>query len=112
VREIGDAVIIHVNSAFEDSDQGRVGMVKFDMMRKALNDYSEKKIKIIALHHHTIPIPMAGRERNVLTNAGDILDLLLKEDVDLVLSGHRHYPNIYHALQEYKQRGCQTFPCN
>jgi len=95
VREIGDAVIVHVNSAFEDSDQGRVGMVKFDMMRKALNDYSEKKIKIIVLHHHTIPIPMAGRERNVLTNAGDILDLLLKEDVDLVLSGHRHYPNIY-----------------
>ena len=95
VLEIGDAVIIHVNSAFEDSDQGRVGMVKFDIMRKALNDHSEKKIKIIVLHHHTIPIPMAGRERNVLTNAGDILDLILKEDVDLVLSGHRHYPNIY-----------------
>ncbi len=95
VRTIGDAVIIYVNSAFEDSDQGRVGMVKFDMMRKALNDHRRKKIKIIVLHHHTIPIPMAGRERHVLTNAGDILDLILKEDVDFVVAGHRHYPNIY-----------------
>ncbi|MFW6124097.1 MAG: metallophosphoesterase family protein [Acidobacteriota bacterium] len=95
VRELGDAVVIYVNSAVEDSDQGRVGMVKFNMMRGALNDYSEKLIKIIAIHHHVIPIPRAGRERNVLYNAGDMLDLILKEDVDLVLSGHRHYPNIY-----------------
>ena len=95
VRELGEAVIIYVNSAVEDKDQGRVGMVKFNMMRKAMNDYSEKLIKILAIHHHVIPIPMAGRERNVLYNAGDMLDLILKEDVDLVLSGHRHYPNIY-----------------
>ncbi|MBD3414560.1 MAG: metallophosphoesterase [Candidatus Aminicenantes bacterium] len=95
VREVGDAVIIYVNSAFEDSDQGRVGMVKFNMMRDALNKYGEKPIKILAIHHHIIPIPMAGRERNVLYNAGDILELILKEDLDLVLSGHRHYPNIY-----------------
>ncbi|MGM0466543.1 MAG: metallophosphoesterase family protein [Acidobacteriota bacterium] len=95
VRDLGDAVVIYVNSAMEDKDQGRMGMVKFNLMRKALNDYSEKLIKIIAIHHHVIPIPMAGRERNVLYNAGDMLDIILKEDVDLVLSGHRHYPNIY-----------------
>jgi len=94
-REIGDAVVIYVNSAVEDSDQGRVGMVKFNMMREALNRYSEKLFKIVAIHHHVIPIPRAGRERNVLYNAGDILDLILSGDVDLVLSGHRHYPNIY-----------------
>ncbi len=95
VREIGDAVIIYVNSAFADSDQGRVGMVKYDMMRSALNEHSDAPVKVIALHHHVVPIPRAGRERNVLYNAGDILDLILSSDVDLVLSGHRHYPNIY-----------------
>ena len=95
VREIDDAVIIHVNSAFADSNQGRIGMVKYDLMRRALNDYSDMPIKVIALHHHVVPIPRAGRERNVLYNAGDILDLILSSDVDLVLSGHRHYPNIY-----------------
>lgn len=95
ITEIGDAVIIHVNSAVEDANEGRVGMVKFNMIRDALSRYSEKKIKILAMHHHIIPVPQSGREKNILENAGDILDLILRNDVDLVLSGHRHYPNIY-----------------
>jgi len=96
VTEIGDAVIIHVNSAFEDANEGRVGMIRFNMIREALSRYSHKKIKVVAMHHHIIPVPMSGRERNILQNAGDILDLIVRSDVDLVLLGHRHYPNIYH----------------
>jgi 3',5'-cyclic AMP phosphodiesterase CpdA len=74
VTEIGDAVIIHVNSAFEDANEGRVGMIRFNMIREALSRYSHKKIKVVAMHHHIIPVPMSGRERNILQNAGDILD--------------------------------------
>lgn len=95
IREIKDSVIVYVNSAVSDSNKGRIGRVKFDMIRKAFNEYSEKKIKILALHHHILPIPWAGRERNVLFNAGDILDLIKRADVDLVLLGHRHFPNVY-----------------
>ncbi|MFP4001491.1 MAG: metallophosphoesterase family protein [Candidatus Natronoplasma sp.] len=95
VKEVGDAVVIHIDSALPDTDVGRVGKVKFDMMKEALNEHNKKGIKIVAVHHHTLPIPMAGRERNVLSNAGDLLDLFLRADVDLVLSGHRHYPNVY-----------------
>jgi len=39
--------------------------------------------------------PNTGRERNVLFNSGDVLDLLLKYGVNLVLNGHKHYPNVY-----------------
>ena len=95
VSEIGDAVVIHVDSGISDTDIGRVGMVKFDMIKDALADYSKKPIKIVVLHHHILPVPKAGRERNVLSNAGDLLDLFLKADVDLVISGHRHYPNVH-----------------
>lgn len=95
VKEIEEAVVIHIDSAVPDTDVGRVGMVKFDLMKEALNEHNKKDIKIVAIHHHTLPIPMAGRERNVLSNAGDLLDLFLRADVDLVLSGHRHYPNVY-----------------
>jgi predicted phosphodiesterase len=95
VTEIGDAVIIHVNSAFEDGNEGRVGMIKFNMIRDALNRFSDKPIKMVAMHHHIIPVPKSGRERNILQNAGDILDLIIKDDVDMVLAGHRHYPNLY-----------------
>ncbi len=95
VKEIGSAIVIHVDSAVPDTNVGRVGKVKFDMMKEALNEHSKRDIKIVVIHHHTLPIPRAGRERNVLSNAGDLLDLFLRADVDLVLSGHRHYPNVH-----------------
>ena len=49
----------------------------------------------MALHHHVIPIPKTGRERNVLTDAGDVLKTLTDHEVDLVLAGHKHVPNIW-----------------
>ncbi len=90
-----DALITYVNSSISDSDDGRVGMVKFRMLNQAFIDNRDKPVKIVVIHHHVIPIPMAGRERNILSNAGDLLDLFLRYDVNLVLSGHRHYPNVH-----------------
>ncbi|MFP4175989.1 MAG: metallophosphoesterase family protein [Candidatus Brocadiia bacterium] len=95
VKTIGDAVIIYVDSAAPDTNEGRLGQVKFNMIREALHRHHNHPIKIVVFHHHIIPIPRAGRERNVLANAGDLLELFLRFDVDLVLSGHRHYPNVY-----------------
>ncbi len=95
VFESQEAVVIYVDSAVPDTDIGRVGIVKYDMIKDALAEHTNKSIKIVVLHHHIVPIPKAGRERNVLSNAGDLLELFLKGDVDLVLSGHRHYPNVH-----------------
>ena len=95
VEVTDEAVIIYVNSAAPDKNEGRLGQVKFNMIREALHEHHHKSVKIVAFHHHIIPIPRAGRERNVLANAGDLLELFLRFDVDLVLSGHRHYPNVY-----------------
>ena len=41
---------------------------------------------IIALHHHIIPVPKTGRERNVLSDAGDILESIIEGGANLVLS--------------------------
>jgi len=49
-------------------------------------------IKIVAVHHHLIPIPGTGRERNVVHDAGDLLMTLTRMDVDLILCGHKHVP--------------------
>jgi len=96
-KVLDEAVIIYVDSSIPDSNNGRVGQQKFQLIKKSLEKYTQKKIKIVVIHHHVMPIPMAGRERNILANAGDLLDLFLKYDVDLVVSGHRHYPNVYHV---------------
>ena len=55
----------------------------------------EGLLTIVALHHHVIPIPQTGRERNVLTDAGDILKTLIDHDVDIVMCGHKHVPNLW-----------------
>jgi 3',5'-cyclic AMP phosphodiesterase CpdA len=44
------------------------------------------------IHHHLVPIPGTGRERNIITDAGDLLALLNQLDIDIVLSGHKHVP--------------------
>jgi 3',5'-cyclic AMP phosphodiesterase CpdA len=87
-------ILIYVDSSIPDRNEGRVGSTKFEWLKEQLMKYSAKKLKIVAVHHHLIPVPKAGTERNVLYNAGDLIDLFQKYDVDLVLSGHRHYPNV------------------
>ena len=49
-------------------------------------------LKIFVLHHHLLPVPGTGRERNVVYDAGDCIECLQRAGVDLVLSGHKHVP--------------------
>ena len=50
------------------------------------------QLKILMLHHHLLPIPGTGRERNMVYDAGDVLEVLQQAGVNLVLSGHKHVP--------------------
>ena len=94
IKEGDDFILIYVDSSIPDRNEGRVGSSQFNWLRSQLVQHSHKKFKIVAVHHHLIPVPKAGTERNVLFNAGDLMDLFQRYDVDLVLSGHRHYPNV------------------
>lgn len=51
--------------------------------------------KIVTFHHHLMPIPQTGRERNILLDSGDLMRLLTDNGVDLVLNGHKHVPNVW-----------------
>ena len=95
VYEFDDGVVIWVDSTIPDLSDGRVGGHKFRWLKKRLEEYSDRKFKIVAAHHHLVPLPDTGRERNVLYNAGDVLGLLILHDVNLYVCGHKHVPNIY-----------------
>src|SRR5207245_9964565 len=43
-------------------------------------------------HHHLLPGPGTGRQRNIANAAGDTLEALQRAQVDLVLAGHKHVP--------------------
>jgi hypothetical protein len=42
-----------------------------------------------------MPIPGTGRERNQVLDAGDVLSVLRRAEVDVVLAGHRHVPYVW-----------------
>ena len=46
----------------------------------------------LRLHHHLLPVPGTGRERNIVYDAGDVIECLQRAGVHLVLSGHKHVP--------------------
>ena len=47
---------------------------------------------VVALHHHLLPVPGTGRERNILLDAGEMLRTITQARVPLVLTGHKHQP--------------------
>ncbi|MBR0271992.1 MAG: metallophosphoesterase family protein [Methanobrevibacter sp.] len=91
-----DFTVIGLDSSSPDEDRGHIGLPQHLWMEHQLDDcVIEDSFSIVALHHHVIPIPDTGRERNVLSDAGDILKTLTTHEVGLVLSGHKHVPNIW-----------------
>jgi 3',5'-cyclic AMP phosphodiesterase CpdA len=87
----GNAIMVGVDSSEPDLNDGRVGREHYEFIRESFSESGEK-LKIFVVHHHLIPIPGTGRERNIVFDAGDLLELLDDVGVDLVLSGHKHVP--------------------
>ena len=100
--------VIGLDSSEPDLDYGKVGRAQQNWMENELRRADEENLyKIIALHHHIIPVPKTGRERNVLSDAGDILQSLMNGRADLVLSGHKHMPHVW-MMEEYSIYNCRN----
>ncbi len=82
--------IVGVDSSQPDLNEGHVGRERYDWIRAQFDEPDD--IKVFVIHHHLVPIPGTGRERNIITDAGDLLEVLTDLDLDVVLSGHKHVP--------------------
>jgi 3',5'-cyclic AMP phosphodiesterase CpdA len=91
VTEVNDAVILVLSSARPDRDDGEVGHRQNLWLENTLEKYKDK-VKIVALHHHIVPVPDTGADQITIVDAGDVLRSLVKSRVNLVLCGHRHRP--------------------
>jgi 3',5'-cyclic AMP phosphodiesterase CpdA len=91
LTRIEDTVIAVVSSARPDRDDGEVGHRQNLWLENTLSKHQDK-MKIVAIHHHVIPVPDTGADQITVIDAGDILRSLTKSNVDLVLCGHRHRP--------------------
>jgi len=85
--------VVAVDSNKPDLDDGEVGRDKYDWIVSQFAD--DHPFKIFVLHHHLVSIPGTGRERNIVWDAGDVLESLKKSGVDIVMAGHKHVPYIW-----------------
>ena len=91
VTEVGDAVLVVLSSARPDRDDGEVGHRQNLWLEETLSRYGGW-VKIVAIHHHIIPVPDTGADQITIVDAGDVLRSLVRSGADLVLCGHRHRP--------------------
>ena len=90
VTRLNGVTIVAVDSTEPALDHGQIGRGRYAWIEEQFADESE--LRIFVLHHHLLPVPGTGRERNVVYDAGDALECLQRAKVQIVLSGHKHVP--------------------
>jgi len=93
--------VVAADSSEPDLDNGQIGREYYKFIRNEFSKCQQNEYKIFSMHHHLIPIPKTGRERNIVTDAGDVLEVLAECEVDLVLCGHKHVPYIWSVEDMY-----------
>lgn len=85
--------VVGIDSSEPDVEEGLVGGNAY---RRIVQDFERPAdLRIAVIHHHLVAVPGTGRDRDVLADAGDVLEILRTVGVDLVLSGHRHVPHVW-----------------
>ncbi|MFX1288280.1 MAG: metallophosphoesterase family protein [Promethearchaeota archaeon] len=88
-----DTLIVGICSPKDDMSEGMIGDEQLDYLGRCLNKNLENRI--MALHHHLIPVPLSGQKFTTVRDAGEILEFTQLFEIDLVLMGHRHVPHAY-----------------
>jgi 3',5'-cyclic-AMP phosphodiesterase len=88
-----DVALVAVDSSKPDLDEGEIGREHYRWIEEGFARRAD--LRVFVCHHHLMPIPGTGRERNQVGDAGDVLALLRQAEADLVLSGHRHVPYVW-----------------
>jgi 3',5'-cyclic AMP phosphodiesterase CpdA len=82
--------VVSVDSSDPDLNEGHIGRERYPWICQQFDEPGD--IKLFVLHHHLVSIPGTGRERNIISDAGDLLATLTQVDIDVILSGHKHVP--------------------
>jgi Icc protein len=90
----GDVTIVAIDSSEPDLDHGQIGRGRYPWIEEQFAS-EPAELRIFVLHHHLLPVPGTGRERNVVYDAGDAIECLQRAGVRLVLSGHKHVPYVW-----------------
>ncbi|MFX0171359.1 MAG: metallophosphoesterase family protein [Candidatus Hodarchaeota archaeon] len=99
----GNVVILGIDSVEPDTNSGRIGNRGIEAILTKFSPFPDDVVKILCFHHHLVPTPHTGRERSTIIDAGDLMPVLWESGVDIVIVGHRHYPNSF-SISNGKRR--------
>jgi 3',5'-cyclic-AMP phosphodiesterase len=85
--------LVAVDSSKPDVDDGEIGRERYPWIEAGFAGSAD--LRLFVCHHHLMPIPGTGRELNQVLDAGDVLAVLRRSQVDVVLAGHRHVPYVW-----------------
>jgi len=88
-----EVALVAIDSSKPDLDEGEIGREHYGWIEEGFAGDSD--LRIFVCHHHLMPVPGTGRERNQVLDAGDVISLLRQLSVDIVVSGHRHVPYVW-----------------
>jgi 3',5'-cyclic AMP phosphodiesterase CpdA len=88
-----DTLIVGLCSASDDIAWGIIGDEQLDWCGRQFDKNLENRV--LALHHHLIPVPLSGQKFTTVRDAGELLEFTQLFELDLVLMGHRHVPHAY-----------------
>ncbi|MFO8018914.1 MAG: metallophosphoesterase [Promethearchaeia archaeon] len=109
-----DIYIIGIDSTKPDLPGGVIHHDTIDAVRRRLEQRRDK-LRIVCFHHQLLPIPNTGRERSAIDDSGNMLKMLLDQEADIVINGHRHSSNLYSLNSPQKNfhiLNAGTFSCN
>src|SRR5436309_4251078 len=90
VMRVGGVTVVAVDSTEPDLDHGQIGRGRYACIEESFAAPAD--LRVFVCHHHLLPVPGTGRERNIIYDAGDTIECLQRSGVNLVLSGHKHVP--------------------
>jgi 3',5'-cyclic AMP phosphodiesterase CpdA len=90
VMRVNGVTVVAVDSTEPDLDHGQIGRGRYGWIEESFAAPAD--LRVFVCHHHLLPVPGTGRERNVIYDAGDAIECLQRSGVNLVLSGHKHVP--------------------
>lgn len=92
-------VVVGADSSEPDINDGQIGRERYPWLVEQFS--RPATLKIYVHHHHLVPVPGTGRERSMVSDAGDLLEVLIRAGVNLALTGHKHVPYVWRLEDIY-----------
>ncbi len=92
--EIENLLLLGFNTCILDETAGRLGRSNSKLIAQSLGGKNDNRVHGVVFHHTIVPLPRTKHEAE-LTDAGDVLAMLVNNKIDLVLTGAKNRPGTW-----------------